>query len=412
MLDLDASKWPELHTLQSKVRRATKHIDGPVTLFRERDQQTKDRYLSAFLDVLRQLGGQQTQQAILKNVEHFLLSELGKLCQKHRMVVFVDATEDEDVLEQLRSCRIKTRVDWELFEPLEPQQVAMQSRELLAWFNKWLGFLQHHSVLVVARSTIAFAWSSDPKQHDHYKMGMVLSKQGRLDEAIVAYQTQVELEPQHQRAWNSLGNVFMLQGELDEAISAYQQQVTVAPEHGQAWSHLAGVFFEQGHFDEAVEAYQLQLKVNPEHEYVWFNMGNTFLRQDKPEQAIAAYQKQVDHYPEDDSAWLNMGIALEHLERFDQAIAAHRKQAAITPEHPRVWYCIGNLLLYQEPIDLDEAIAAFQQQIAIAPDHEEVWCGLGNAFRRQGRFDEALEAYQKQIEVVPEHVLLIKSWLQ
>ena len=49
-------------------------------------------------------------------------------------------------------------------------------------------------------------------------MGLALQEQGKLDEAIEAYNKALSLKPDYAEAYNNMGNALQEQGKLDEAI--------------------------------------------------------------------------------------------------------------------------------------------------------------------------------------------------
>ena len=49
------------------------------------------------------------------------------------------------------------------------------------------------------------------------------------DEALAAFQKQVEIKPDHLEAWNNMGLVFKQQGNLDKAAAAFANGLKVQP---------------------------------------------------------------------------------------------------------------------------------------------------------------------------------------
>jgi len=68
--------------------------------------------------------------------------------------------------------------------------------------------------------------------------GVTLQAQGKLDEAIAAYQRAITLKPDHVDAYNNMANVLQAQGKLDEAIAAYRYAITLKPDHAAAEAQL------------------------------------------------------------------------------------------------------------------------------------------------------------------------------
>ena len=57
-------------------------------------------------------------------------------------------------------------------------------------------------------------------------MGIALADQGKLEEAVEAYNKALSLKPDFSNSYNNLGNIFKDQGKLEEAISAFDKANT------------------------------------------------------------------------------------------------------------------------------------------------------------------------------------------
>jgi tetratricopeptide (TPR) repeat protein len=57
-------------------------------------------------------------------------------------------------------------------------------------------------------------------------MGNALKEQGKLDEAIEAYNKALSIKPDYAEAYNNMGNALKEQGKLEEAIEAYNKALS------------------------------------------------------------------------------------------------------------------------------------------------------------------------------------------
>jgi tetratricopeptide (TPR) repeat protein len=73
----------------------------------------------------------------------------------------------------------------------------------------------------------------------YYNIGNVLSKEGKLDEAIRYYRRALELDPDFAKAHYNLGNVLLDQGEFERAVIHYKMAVKLEPDWTEARSHLS-----------------------------------------------------------------------------------------------------------------------------------------------------------------------------
>ena len=86
----------------------------------------------------------------------------------------------------------------------------------------------------------------------HYQLGLVLSEQGQLDEAIAACRRAIELKPDHADAHYSLGVFLGRTGRPDEAVAAYRKAIALEPDHAESHCNLGIALRKQGKLAQAL----------------------------------------------------------------------------------------------------------------------------------------------------------------
>jgi tetratricopeptide (TPR) repeat protein len=79
----------------------------------------------------------------------------------------------------------------------------------------------------------------------------VYSDQGKLKEAIAAYQKAIELDPKDASAYSNLGWTHLLEGELTQAKDRFERAIDLNPNLNNWIFNLGLVYALQGHVDEA-----------------------------------------------------------------------------------------------------------------------------------------------------------------
>jgi tetratricopeptide (TPR) repeat protein len=164
-------------------------------------------------------------------------------------------------------------------------------------------------------------------------MGIVLKEQGKLEEAIAAYNKALAFKPDYAEAYSNMGIVLQDQGKLEEAIAAYNKALAFKPDYAEAYSNMGNVLKDQGKLEEAIEAYNKALAIKPDYAEAYSNMGIAFQEQGKLEEAIEAFNKALAIKPDYAGAYLNMGVALADQGKQEEAIDAYNKALAIKPDH-------------------------------------------------------------------------------
>ena len=93
---------------------------------------------------------------------------------------------------------------------------------------------------------------------------MSLKDQGRFEEAVDAYRA-IERKPTLADAHNNLGNALLEQGRLDEAIAAYDRAIQLVPDYAEAHNNRGSVFKDQGCLDEALACFRKAIELKPDY---------------------------------------------------------------------------------------------------------------------------------------------------
>ena len=97
----------------------------------------------------------------------------------------------------------------------------------------------------------------------HFDLGVVLSDQGRMEDAIHHYRRALEITPAYVEAHNNLGNALATRGELEEAMRHYQRALKIDPNFAMAHTNLGNVFAMRGELEEAIGHFRQALRIQP-----------------------------------------------------------------------------------------------------------------------------------------------------
>lgn len=95
-----------------------------------------------------------------------------------------------------------------------------------------------------------------------FNEGVVLSNEGKLDEATAKFQEVLAVIPSCPECYANLGTVHMRGKKYDEAEAAFKKAIELKPEFAEAYSGLANLYNTTKKFDLAAEASKKAMELN------------------------------------------------------------------------------------------------------------------------------------------------------
>jgi protein O-mannosyl-transferase len=134
--------------------------------------------------------------------------------------------------------------------------------------RRQIGYWKNSEVLFQYASVII-----DNNWLAHARLGLVLGKEGRLDEAIGQYQAALRMNPDDADTHYNLANALYRNGRLDEAIGQYQEDLRLNPEDASGHNNLGIIFFKQGRRQEAIGHFQAARRLKPDDAEIRNNLA-------------------------------------------------------------------------------------------------------------------------------------------
>jgi tetratricopeptide (TPR) repeat protein len=98
----------------------------------------------------------------------------------------------------------------------------------------------------------------------HYNLGFILTRTGRLPEAVVEYERALARDPNHLAARTNLASVLVRQGQLDRAAREIGRVLDIEPDNAAAHTNLGLLLAQQGRMDQAGREFEEALRINPQ----------------------------------------------------------------------------------------------------------------------------------------------------
>ena len=201
----------------------------------------------------------------------------------------------------------------------------------------------------------------------HYNLGIVLSEQGKPDQAIEHYRQAVALRPDYAEAHYNLARQLVNLGQLNDAVAHYEKAVAINPADAEAQNNLGATLFGMGRADDAIAHYQKALEIRPDYAEASCNLANALIAKGDLDGAIARYTACLAAVPDQEEAQYNLAGALLRKGRTDEAIIQYLKVLAMHPESADAHANLGSALLAKNRIQ--DAMAEYTKALQISPEN-------------------------------------------
>ena len=188
-----------------------------------------------------------------------------------------------------------------------------------------------------------------------YNLGMVLSDQGQLDEAIRHLQTAAEQHPDGANILVALGVAQYRSRNLAEAKKALEAAVAIEPENPYALRNLGGCLVALGQdLGRAEECLRKSVAALPQDQQGWVGLGQVLEQRGSLEEADAAYKKTLEINFNNQVA----EVAKTGRSRIAQANMWRAVSGDVRPD--ATMYCLGALQKIEKMSDAEVQKIAFE----------------------------------------------------
>jgi FkbM family methyltransferase len=163
--------------------------------------------------------------------------------------------------------------------------------------------------------------------------GLLLHKQRRFDEALVAFNKALAINPDMVEVLYNCGNTLLEHKRLEEALASYDTALAIKPEYPAALNNRGLALHGLKRSEKALASYAMALAIQPDLAEAHYNRGNALLDLKRYDEALASYDKALAINPDYLAALNNRGWVLQILRRFAEALQSYDRVLAIKPDY-------------------------------------------------------------------------------
>ena len=146
-----------------------------------------------------------------------------------------------------------------------------------------------------------------------------------------AYERVVALDGRNADDWVALAQARLALGKAQEALLALNRALELNPQHGVAYQALAAAHGRRGEYAQALEYAERATQLEPTDHQAWSNKGYSLLKLQRPAEAVPAFETALRLKPDFSNAWINLGEAKLAQRQAGEAIVALRKALELSP---------------------------------------------------------------------------------
>jgi len=179
----------------------------------------------------------------------------------------------------------------------------------------------------------------------HFRLGKILSKLKRVDEALSAYDTVLTLNPKPKLSrklserYKKIGDIFSKQAQIDKALHVYQTALKLNPKLSakisRAYQKLAHGLVQREQWQPAEQIYYEALQLTPKQIAIFMALGDLFAKQQLWDFAIDAYRNAEQSKPLPVNLHNKLAIALSQFSQQVQQEQARWQKKAL--EEQSAW---------------------------------------------------------------------------
>jgi Flp pilus assembly protein TadD len=207
----------------------------------------------------------------------------------------------------------------------------------------------------------------------HYGLGSVYLKQDKNSDARVSFEQALKLTPAYPDTGpNSLNNLGLLatrEGRLDEAAGYFQQALRANPQYWIALENLGNAYRQMKRWDEARATLESALSLRPQDPEVNYSLGMVYAQTDDTGRAYEYLQTALRLRPVYPEALNNLGILFLRTRRRDEAVAKFEECIRVAPGFDQSYLNLARV--YSVEGDPEKARVVLRELLRQHPDHAQ-----------------------------------------
>lgn len=231
-------------------------------------------------------------------------------------------------------------------------------------------------------------------------LGVIFQAAKNWDMATRLGELATERHPDFHAAWVNFGNALQGAGRLDEAVLAFNKALKIQPKDPIAANNAASALNAQHRHGEALKACDLAAENVGDHPDILINRGNALAGLERFDEARMSYVKALEIAPNHALGLFNLGRLLVDIKEYSLAIPYLVNSVNADPTNPQALYSLG--LAHQNLDAPDRAERAYAEALKLDPGYVDAINNRAAALQSLNRTSEVLPLFETALGHEPD----------
>ncbi|EEY59541.1 peroxisomal targeting signal 1 receptor, putative [Phytophthora infestans T30-4] len=231
---------------------------------------------------------------------------------------------------------------------------------------------------------------------ENFQKGIEFFKSGHLDDAILAFEAEVQQHPENSEAWRMLGECHAENDEDKSAIICLERAVEEDPYNLSALLALGVSNVNELNPQGALKTLKAWVQHNPKFHGLEIQVDE-YSDGSLMDEVMQLMLQARAHDPSDSDVQVVLGVLYNVSKDYDAAVSSFKAATDSQPDEYALWNKIGATLA--NSARSSEAIPAYHRALELKPRYARGWLNLGISHANLGNYEEATKCYLQALSL-------------
>jgi len=241
--------------------------------------------------------------------------------------------------------------------------------------------------------------------NQYYEIRNCFSILNRMDDAIVFFRREIDLDPYSIAAWMALSNCYIRMNDLDSAIEQLEYVLAIDSHNKKAYTDIATAYNETGRYKETMEIASEAARNNAESPLLCCLYGEAHAKLGNTVEAMKCYKKAMKLDEKLPEAYAGIGFILSDENNPQSAIKFLKHAHTLSPNNTDYMFVLAEE--YNKLNDYDKALTTVLDIIDIDPYDENAYISLMECYVLKDDAESAFNAINRGLAILGDNAPLL-----